>query len=178
MESVDMSQHDALALIVVVTNFAPVRHPVQELQSLHRLDKVLQWLGFVAVVLGRDVLPDLPEEYSVLGTAAARCLEVNCPSSEVFSQQNPPLRGKSFKTNPDPASVSVHQGEGGDVGHGQGLQSRLADIGPDVQEQNCLSFKDPLSFDDVPERNDNLGYFFIGFKATNLQFYLILIDFN
>ena len=68
VKSGDMAHHNTFLLVVIITHFTTVSHSVQELQSLDGFHKILQGLGFVAVVFRADLLSDGLEEYSVLCT--------------------------------------------------------------------------------------------------------------
>ena len=46
-----------------------------------------------------------------------------------------------LKADSDPPCLSIDKGEGGDVGHGQGLGSRLADVAVNEQVDNSARAK-------------------------------------
>ena len=104
-----MTHHDTLVLVVIITDFTTVGHSIQELQSLDGFHKIFQGLGFVAVVFWTYLLSNGLEEYSVLCTVDSQSFEVDRSPSEIFPEQSPPLISETFKTDPDPAAVSVHQ---------------------------------------------------------------------
>ena len=52
-----------------------------------------------------------------------------------------------LEANSDPSRLSIDKGEGGDVGHGQGLGSRLADVAVNEQVDNRARAKVNLGTD-------------------------------